>query len=593
LRKVKDKKMTGKDLIKEVEAEIEREKTNIPDVSTEDVFEAIDEVKHLQEISKDKPTIPEPYLIKGKWLYYRKITEYAQKEDKIEDIYITSTPPYVTDRYRDIESKEFYYELEFEDSKRKYKLPVSAQEITQAKFLVELASKGLEITQNEASNLVKYLSAYRRFNNIPDYDVATRLGDVEGHFISPYKEDIESNKYKLFNADRGYQALIDSFEAKGNIDNYNKGVFQNIKDKPMVMMMFYSALGSVLLKDFNVDPFVSEISGKTSSGKTFTLKICASVWGNRKLVTEWNATNVSVERMASFLNSFPIIKDDTRKADKPFKIPSIVYQFSGGQSKGRGNSDRSIDYLEPWHNIMLSSGEVAIPDIAPDKAGVAGRVITLQDNPFPEVKQEVFDEIAETIEENHGLLGKLFIEQYEREKNKYKSSFKSATKYFINKAEGNEVMARIARSFALLQVVGEILNDIEGFEHDPYILTNQAHYSMMKNNKNIDKPLQMLEELLEKLNANRGRIAYKKFYHDNAELMAIYKDDFLLIMTPTIKEMLGTEFNSTVKQWDERGYLVKNNVGMQKNIKFSGELFRGYAIKTEIITELGFDFKKE
>jgi uncharacterized protein (DUF927 family) len=458
LRKVKDKKMTGKDLIKEVEAEIEREKTNIPDVSTEDVFEAIDEVKHLQEISKDKPTIPEPYLIKGKWLYYRKITEYAQKEDKIEDIYITSTPPYVTDRYRDIESKEFYYELEFEDSKRKYKLPVSAQEITQAKFLVELASKGLEITQNEASNLVKYLSAYRRFNNIPDYDVATRLGDVEGHFISPYKEDIESNKYKLFNADRGYQALIDSFEAKGNIDNYNKGVFQNIKDKPMVMMMFYSALGSVLLKDFNVDPFVSEISGKTSSGKTFTLKICASVWGNRKLVTEWNATNVSVERMASFLNSFPIIKDDTRKADKPFKIPSIVYQFSGGQSKGRGNSDRSIDYLEPWHNIMLSSGEVAIPDIAPDKAGVAGRVITLQDNPFPEVKQEVFDEIAETIEENHGLLGKLFIEQYEREKNKYKSSFKSATKYFINKAEGNEVMARIARSFALLQVVGEILS---------------------------------------------------------------------------------------------------------------------------------------
>ena len=568
MRKVKDKKMTGKDLIKEVEAEIEREKTNIPDVSTEDVFEAIDEVKHLQEISKDKPTIPEPYLIKGKWLYYRKITEYAQKEDKIEDIYITSTPPYVTDRYRDIESKEFYYELEFEDSKRKYKLPVSAQEITQAKFLVELASKGLEITQNEASNLVKYLSAYRRFNNIPDYDVATRLGDVEGHFISPYKEDIESNKYKLFNADRGYQALIDSFEAKGNIDNYNKGVFQNIKDKPMVMMMFYSALGSVLLKDFNVDPFVSEISGKTSSGKTFTLKICASVWGNRKLVTEWNATNVSVERMASFLNSFPIIKDDTRKADKPFKIPSIVYQFSGGQSKGRGNSDRSIDYLEPWHNIMLSSGEVAIPDIAPDKAGVAGRVITLQDNPFPEVKQEVFDEIAETIEENHGLLGKLFIEQYEREKNKYKSSFKSATKYFINKAEGNEVMARIARSFALLQVVGEILNDIEGFEHDPYILTNQAHYSMMKNNKNIDKPLQMLEELLEKLNANRGRIAYKKFYHDNTELMAIYKDDFLLVMTPTIKEMLGTEFNSTVKQWDERGYLNTNNYGKQKILLF-------------------------
>jgi len=563
------------------------------EVTNEDVFEAIQESENLQEISKDKPTIPEPYIIKGKWLYYRKITEYAQKEDKIEDIYLTSTPPYITQRYRDIESKEFYYQLEFEDAKRRYQLPVTAQEVTQSKYLVELASKGLEVTQNEASSIVKYLSAYRRFNNISDYDVATRLGDIEGYFISPYKEDTESNKYKLFNADRGYQGLIDAFETKGNIDDYKKGVFQHIKDKPMVMMMFYSALGSVLIKDFNVDPFVSEISGKTSSGKTFTLNVCASVWETEELKTEWNATNVSVERMASFLNSFPLIKDDTRKADKPFKIPSIVYQFSGGQSKGRGNSDRSIDYLEPWHNIMLSSGEVAIPDIAPDKAGVAGRVITLQDNPFPDMKQEVFDEIAEAIEENHGLLGKLFIEQYESEKDKYKNSFKGAVKYFIRKAEGNEVMARIARSFGLLQVVGEILNDIEGFEHDPYILTNQAHYSMMKNNKNIDKPLQMLEELLEKLNANRGRIAYNKHhFHDNTELMAIYRNDFILVMAPTIKDMLGAEFNSIVKQWDERGYLETNNYGKQKNITFAGESQKGYAIKTTIIKELGFNFEK-
>ena len=199
---------------------------------------------------------------------------------------------------------------------------------------MELASKGLEVTQNEAGNLVQYLSFYRRFNNIPDYDVATRLGDINGHFISPYEEDQKDNQYKIFNADKGYQALIDAFETKGSVEDYINGVFKPIKDNPMVMMMFYSSLASVLLKDFDVDPFVSEISGRTSSGKTFTLKICASIWGNRKLVTEWNATNVSVERMASFMNSFPLIKDDTRKADNPFRIPSIVYQFSGGQSKG-------------------------------------------------------------------------------------------------------------------------------------------------------------------------------------------------------------------------------------------------------------------
>ncbi|MFW2431596.1 DUF927 domain-containing protein [Staphylococcus cohnii] len=563
------------------------------EVTQEDVFENMNKFKKFQEINKDKPTIPEPYLIKGKWLYLEKEKKNTKGEViDIVHIYLTSTPPYITERYKNVETGEFYYELEFEDAKRKYKLPVLARDITQGKYLVELASKGLEVTQNEAGNLVQYLSFYRRFNKIPDYDVATRLGNINGHFISPYAEDQQDNQYKIFNADKGYQALIDAFETKGNIDDYIKGVFNPIKDNPMVMMMFYSSLGSVLLKDFDVDPFVSEISGRTSSGKTFTLKICASIWGNRKLVTEWNATNVSVERMASFLNSFPLIKDDTRKADNPFRIPNIVYQFSGGQSKGRGNSDRSIDYLEPWNNIMLSSGEVAIPDIAPDKAGVAGRVITLQDDPFPNTEKTEFGDIAKAMENNHGLLGKLFIKQYRLDKNKYKSSFESAVKYFMKQANGNEVMDRIARSFALLQITGEILNDIEGFEHDPYINVNKAHTSMMKNNKNIDKPKQLLEELLEKLNANRGRIAYNKYYHDNAELMAIYKNEFLLVMTPTIKEMLGAEFNSTVKQWDERGYLETNNYGKQKNITFAGESQKGYAIKTTIIKELGFNFEK-
>ncbi|OEK99672.1 DUF927 domain-containing protein [Staphylococcus saprophyticus] len=564
------------------------------EVTQEDVFETMNSLEKLQEINKDKPTIPEPYLIKGKWLYLEKEKKNTKGEViDIVHIYLTSTPPYITERYKNVETGEFYYELEFEDAKRKYKLPVLARDITQGKYLVELASKGLEVTQNEAGNLVQYLSFYRRFNKIPDYDVATRLGNINGHFISPYAEDQQVNQYKIFNADKGYQALIDAFETKGSVEDYINGVFKPIKDNPMVMMMFYSSLASVLLKDFDVDPFVSEISGRTSSGKTFTLKICASIWGNRKLVTEWNATNVSVERMASFLNSFPLIKDDTRKADNPFRIPNIVYQFSGGQSKGRGNSDRSIDYLEPWNNIMLSSGEVAIPDIAPDKAGVVGRVITLQDDPFPNTEKTEFGDIAKAMENNHGLLGKLFIKQYRLDKNKYKSSFESAVKYFMKQANGNEVMDRIARSFALLQITGEILNDIEGFEHDPYINVNKAHTSMMKNNKNIDKPKQLLEELLEKLNANRGRIAYNKYYHDNAELMAIYKNEFLLVMTPTIKEMLGAEFNSTVKQWDERGYLETNNYGKQKNIRFNGEQQKGYAIKTEIINELGFDFKKE
>ncbi|MES3705529.1 hypothetical protein ABFE52_07380 [Staphylococcus ureilyticus] len=42
------------------------------EVTQEDVFENMNKFKKFQEINKDKPTIPEPYLIKGKWLYLEK-----------------------------------------------------------------------------------------------------------------------------------------------------------------------------------------------------------------------------------------------------------------------------------------------------------------------------------------------------------------------------------------------------------------------------------------------------------------------------------------------------------------------------------------
>ena len=56
-------------------------------------------------------------------------------------------------------------------------------------------------------------------------------------------------------------------------------------------------------------------------------------------------------------------------------------------------------------------------------------------------------------------------------------------------------MSEFARSFALLQVAGEVLNDIEALQHDPYVITHSAN-SMMKNNKNIDKSKKMLERIV-------------------------------------------------------------------------------------------------
>lgn len=544
------------------------------------------------EIVLNEEKIPDGYQLgDNSWLYM--LVEKGRGDDKqVVPKLLTSTPPFITHKFRDIESGEFYYQLAFSQNNIPYKMKVTAREIADAQHIIGLASKGFDVTTSNRAPLVDYLAMFMRINNKPIVQVATRLGYIKNKFVSPY-EDEQENGVKLLNLDQGKQKIIDAFHTKGNIDSYINGLFKHIKDKPMVMMMFYGSLGSILVKDFGTDSIIVEQSMRTSKGKTFSERICASVWGfHEDLVMEWNATKTSVERMASFLNAFPLIMDDTRKANYK-DLPQIFYQFSGGKSKGRATKERGIDYSEEWKTILLSTGEVSTPDIS-EKGGVAGRVVTLQDEPFPNTSQDDFNEMYKTFSKNYGLLGKLFINQYNSNKEKYKLSFESAASYFVEKAEGNEVMVRIARSFALLQVAGEILNDIEGFEHDPYIITNKAHTSMMQNNQSIDKPKQMMVGLLDYLDAHRNSIEGDGYYRvTHGDIKAIYKKEGLCVITQTVRDFLGDELNNITGGWAEKNYLNFDKDGRRtKRISHDGSKPRGYMIKNEVIESLGYDFNQ-
>ena len=149
---------------------------------------------------------------------------------------------------------------------------------------------------------------------------------------------MENSNVKLHNNDRGFQKLINSFKSKGTLGDYSEKVFVKIKDLPMVMVMLYASLGSVLLYEFDIMPFIVELAGSTSTGKTFTLNLVASVWGTTDLTTTWSSTRNSIEAMASFLNSFPMFKDDTRNISPNF-IANAVYNYSSGESKSRSNKN--------------------------------------------------------------------------------------------------------------------------------------------------------------------------------------------------------------------------------------------------------------
>ncbi|RTX75395.1 DUF927 domain-containing protein [Mammaliicoccus sciuri] len=547
-----------------------------------EIDELINEKKEILE----NDIIPDNYKVGDNgWLY--KMVEKGRGDDKeIVPILITSTPPFITKQLKDIESLIISYEMKFKKAGEFTILPVQATEIADSKNIINLANKGLDVDTINRTEMVQFISMFKRLNNIPDETIATRLGHVKGHFIHPLIDD----EIRLVIHEEGYRQLANAFKTKGNLEDYADKVFEPIKDSPMVMTFVYASLGSILLHDFNVDPFVVDMASKTSTGKTTALRVAASAWGTGKLINEWNTTPIDLERKASILNSFPSMYDDTRKA-KPYLLSDVVYQFSGGKSKGRGNV-QSVDIVKNWNNILLSTGETSIVEYGNEKAGVSARVVTLQDKPFNDDVN--IRALYEGIETNYGHLGLAFIKQYSKQKASYKASFKTYEDIYIDKAGENEVMQRVARYFAVIMVAGEILNDIAGFEHDHYKNVDTAFQRMLDTNKTLDKPRELLEGLLEELDASRNSITgagYSEVY--NTELKAIFHKDYLCVLSKPMKDYLGHEVRTITKEWEERGYLIAGADRIVKQVKHSGKRYIGYAIKQETIQELGFDFRNE
>ena len=76
---------------------------------------------------------------------------------------------------------------------------------------------------------------------------------------------------------------------------------------------------------------------------------------------------------------------------------------------------------------------------------------------------------------------------------------------------------------------------------------------MAKENKAIDKPKQLLEELLFKLDANRKYLAYDYALEN---VWAIYKNGSIGFTPAFLKEELEVEEKMIRKEWQKRGYTV-------------------------------------
>ncbi len=557
------------------------DRVNLEDV--EDALEFLDtaDQNNNKEIS-DTPTkpgiIPEPFFIEKDELWIN-----VKGEGRL----LCRQVPYIIKKLNNIEDNTVSYILCWKDDNLTKTEVVSSIVLSVKKELLSLSEKGLGVNENNYKQMISFFDKYLSENKVKQETMVNRLGHIKNGFIHP----LILNDIIIVPNDAGEKQILEAIQEKGTVESWRQEVLELVK--PLSKSLFYlvASFTAPLLHDFQIDSFIVDFSGHTSQGKTTLLRLSSTVWGTSKLINEWESTRVSIERKAAFLNSFPLFMDDTKKAN-PKQLESVIYQFSGGRSRGRG-SLKGIQKELTWRTILLSTGESSILQYT-NGGGVAGRVVPINDEPFGKPSNEFMEKLYKGINNNYGVVGRVFIQKWmeidPEYKESYKSTFYDLKNNYIKLAGSNEVLIRIASYYAIIHFVATLLNELMDFKIDPTSFKELFKVAGIEN-REVDKPKQLMEDILESLDSFRSSIHYG--YFEPTQINGLFdKSNRLYLTTSYTNKFLGPEAKAIKHEWLKRGYIIPSSSDGKESQtkKLGGRAYKAIEVNQDLLTELGFDF---
>ena len=176
--------------------------------------------------------------------------------------------------------------------------------------ITQLADRGVMVTSESAKDLVKYLAEVASLNmqSIPFYRSISRLGWIENDF-APYDTTIK------YDGDADFQSIYDHVGECGSYKLWLEHI-TDLRENINIRLMLSASFASVLIEKVGALPFVLHLWGTTGFGKTVSLMVASSIWGNPDmgcLTRSMNATANSIVRTAGFLYSIPFCADEMQQ----------------------------------------------------------------------------------------------------------------------------------------------------------------------------------------------------------------------------------------------------------------------------------------
>lgn len=278
-----------------------------------------------------------------------------------------------------------------------------------------LKNQGLKMTPKTglAQMLVEYFHAQSA--TAPKYRVTSATGWHDGAYLLPSGEIIgQPNKAIIF---KNKSANAAGYGTAGTLESWQRGIAANIKGNPSMMLGVAVALAAPLVRLLDAESFGVHLYNSSSKGKTTTLNIANSVYGDPSLIkSSWNTTSTAINNEAEARNDGLITLDEMGQSKKPYEVENIAYSLFNETGRLRGQKEGGNVDLSRWKICALSTGEKDLESYLLSK-GIqvnAGQLVRLLNIPLIEAAElhgfdsnkAHADHLNDAAKANYGIIGR-------------------------------------------------------------------------------------------------------------------------------------------------------------------------------------------
>ncbi|HUE16719.1 MAG TPA: DUF927 domain-containing protein, partial [Planctomycetaceae bacterium] len=510
---------------------------------------------------------------------------------------VSSAPILITQRCRDIDTGCQQLTVSWRRDGKWASCTADRSKIADRGTIIgSLANFGAPVNSANSSALVEYLAAYECTNAATLEPVATtsQLGwhALDGTLVfllgsqllgvareSGHRagENDPTTKLQFVPADVGDRQLAEAIHTHGTFDGWKRAV-RRVAHHPRILLVLFASLAAPLLKLLHVPSFVTDLCGETSMGKTTSLRLAASPWGNPSdadsgrpsLLLSWDATRVFLERAPAILQNLPLFVDESKRAARPELVVQKIYDFCGGTARGRGKPT-GVDKMPSWNTAMFTTGEQPIVSLSED-GGTRARVIELFGPPFGAADAAtgaVVNRLQADLAEHYGFAGPallVWLLARSARRTRLTRRYGEIREELVAAAGNNPIGIRLAAPLAAILVTEEFAHEALSLPWQRTAAVHTLCLSLVQQSRQADRPAAALRCAVDWARAHedqfRGRrratLPSPQCWAGRWERQPTPALNFLGFLPSVLDQVLTErrfEFKSTVAAWRRRGWL--------------------------------------